>query len=148
MRAKEFVESKEQIKEFAPIVAALGGALARGAASAGSALARGAVAGAEKLGQVAVGQIGKQIGKSIAGNIGTQGTTGTSGSTPTPTNKPTTPPPPINIPTGTKIEPVMSTPGSNPNQLQFKIGDAVFSLDTKDPKNAQVLKQLNQLSPK
>ena len=158
MRAREFVENKEQVKEFAPIVAALGGALARGAATAGSALARRAVTGAEKIGQTVAGALGSaakgavqgvatQLGKNIGGSVaGSTGTTGTSGSTATPTdNKPTSPQPPANIPTGTKIEPVVS---QDPNKMGFKIGDAVFSLDTKDPKNAQVLTQLNQLAPK
>jgi hypothetical protein len=139
MRAREFVESREQVQELAPIVAALGGALARGAATAGSALAKGAVNMAGKVAQGAATQLGKQA----------IGTVGTSGSTATPAaDKLATPKPPTNIPTGTKIEPVVSTPGSDPDQLQFKIGDAVFSLDTKDPKNAQVLTQLNQLAPK
>lgn len=147
MRAREFVS------EVAPFMAALGGALTRGAAAAGTALARGAVAGTEKLGQNlvkgAATQVGKQLGGAIAGTVGTQGTTGTAGSTATPQkDTPIAPPVPTNIPTGTKIEPVMSKPGSNPNELQVKIGDAVFSLDTKDPKNAQALTQLNQLAPK
>jgi hypothetical protein len=150
MRAREFVESREQVKEFAPIVAALGGALARGAATAGTALAKGAVGAAGKLGQAASSAVGK-VAQGAATQIGKQlvGTVGTSGSTTTPaTDQPVAPKPPTNIPTGTKIEPVVSTPGSDPDQLQFKIGDAVFSLDTKDPKNAQVLTQLNQLAPK
>jgi len=150
MRAREFVESREQVKEFAPIVAALGGALARGAATAGTALAKGAVGAAGKLGQAASSAVGK-VAQGAATQIGKQlvGTMGTSGSTTTPaTDQPVAPKPPTNIPTGTKIEPVVSTPGSDPDQLQFKIGDAVFSLDTKDPKNAQVLTQLNQLAPK
>jgi len=150
MRAREFVESREQIKEFAPIVAALGGALARGAATAGTALAKGAVGAAGKLGQAASTAVGK-VAQGAATQVGKQlvGTVGTSGSTTTPAaDKPVAPKPPTNIPTGTKIEPVAPTPGSNPDQLQFKIGDAVFSLDTKDPKNTQVLTQLNQLAPK
>lgn len=147
MRAKEF------LPEVAPFIAALGGTLARGAAAAGTALARGAVAGTEKLGQNlvkgAATQVGKQLGGAVAGTVGTQGTSGTTGPTATPDpNKPIAPPVPTNIPTGTKIEPVMPKPGSNPNELQVKIGDAVFSLDTKDPKNAQALTQLNQLAPK
>lgn len=150
MRAREFVESREQVKEFAPIVAALGGALARGAATAGTALAKGAVGAAGKLGQAASTAVGK-VAQGAATQIGKQlvGTVGTSGSTTTPaTGQPVAPKPPTNIPTGTKIEPVAPTPGSDADQLQFKIGDAVFSLDTKDPKNAQVLTQLNQLAPK
>ena len=161
MRAREFVESREQVKEFAPIVAALGGALARGAATAGTALAKGAVGAAGKLGQAAstaVGKLGQtastavgKVAQGAATQLGKQlvGTVGTSGSTTTPAaDKPVAPKPPTNIPTGTKIEPVAPTPGSNPDQLKFKIGDAVFSLDTKDPKNTQVLTQLNQLAPK
>lgn len=150
MRAREFVESREQVKEFAPIVAALGGALARGAATAGTALAKGAVGAAGKLGQAASTAVGK-VAQGAATQVGKQlvGTIGTSGSTTTPTaDKPVAPKPPTNIPTGTKIEPVAPTPGGDADQLQFKIGDAVFSLDTKDPKNAQVLTQLNQLAPK
>lgn len=150
MRAREFVESREQVKELAPIVAALGGALARGAATAGTALAKGAVGAAGKLGQAASTAVGK-VAQGAATQIGKQlvGTMGTSGSTTTPaTDQPVAPKPPTNIPTGTKIEPVAPTPGGDADQLQFKIGDAVFSLDTKDPKNAQVLTQLNQLAPK
>jgi hypothetical protein len=150
MRAREFVESREQVKEFAPIVAALGGALARGAATAGTALAKGAVGAAGKLGQAASTAVGK-VAQGAATQIGKQlvGTMGTSGSTTTPAaDQPVAPKPPTNIPTGTKIEPVAPTPGGDADQLQFKIGDAVFSLDTKDPKNAQVLTQLNQLAPK
>jgi hypothetical protein len=150
MRAKEFVESREQVQELAPIVAALGGALARGAATAGSALVKGTVGAAGKIGQGAANMAGKvaqgaatQLGKQLVGTVGTTGSTATPAA-----DKPVTPKPPTNIPTGTKIEPVVPTPGSNPNELQFKIGDAVFSLDTKDPKNAQVLTQLNQLAPK
>ena len=145
MRAREFVS------EVAPFIAALGGALTRSAAAAGTALARGAVVGSEKIGQNLVKGAATQVGKQIggAGAVGTQGTTGTAGTTSTPNkNEPVAPPIPTNIPTGTKIEPVMPAPGSNPNELQVKIGDAVFSMDTKDPKNAQALTQLNQLSPK
>jgi hypothetical protein len=158
MRAREFVESKQQVQEFAPIVAALGGALARGATTAGGALVKGAVGAAGKIGlgaMTAAGKIGQgavnaagKVAQGAATQIGKQpvGTVGTSGSTTTPTdNKPTSPQPPANIPTGTKIEPVVS---QDPNKMGFKIGDAVFSLDTKDPKNAQVLTQLNQLAPK
>ena len=158
MRAREFVESKQQVQEFAPIVAALGGALARGAATAGGALVKGAVGAAGKIGLGAMAAAGKvaqgavnaagKVAQGAATQIGKQpvGTVGTSGSTTTPaSDKPVTPKPPPNIPTGTKIEPVVS---QDPNKMGFKIGDAVFSLDTKDPKNAQVLTQLNQLAPK
>lgn len=146
MRAKEF------LPEVAPFIAALGSTLTRGAQAATTALAKGAVS---TLGQAAkgaatqVGNIAAQAGKQVTGTVGAQGTAGTTGPTTTPDpNKPIAPPVPTNIPTGTKIEPVMSKPGSDPNELQVKIGDAVFSLDTKDPKNAQALTQLNQLAPK
>lgn len=146
MRAKEF------LPEVAPFIAALGSTLTRGAQAATTALAKGAVG---TLGQAAkgaatqVGNVAAQAGKQITGTVGAQGTAGTTGATAAPDpNAPIAPPVPTNIPTGTKIEPVMPKPGSNPNELQVKIGDAVFSLDTKDPKNAQALTQLNQLAPK
>jgi hypothetical protein len=141
MRAKEFVH--KPVKEFAPFLAALGGALARGtmaagsalgrgAAAAGGALARGAASAASGIANTAKDTIG-------AATSGTQGTTGTSGSSPTTT---TTVPPPVTIPTNTKIEPSVS---KDPNKLKLKIGDVEFDLDLKNPKVQQQLQQLGKL---
>lgn len=131
MKAREFINEKK-VSEVAPFLAALGGALARGAASVGSNLAKGA---AGKAVQGAT-QLGKQAATSAIGTIGSSGTT----TAPTQQKPPTTTPP-VGIPANTKIEQI---PGSSPNNLKFKIGDAVFSLDPKDPKNAQALQQLGQ----
>lgn len=143
MRAREFVS------EVAPFIAALGSTLTRGAQAAQTALSKGAVGQAVKGAATQVGNVATQAGQQATTTVGAQGTSGTTGATATPDPKqPIAPPVPTNIPTGTKIEPVMPKPGSNPDELQVKIGDAVFSLDTKDPKNSQALTQLNQLAPK
>jgi hypothetical protein len=157
MRAREFTESKQQVDEFAPFLAALGGALARGATAAGTALARGAVAagskiaqGATQLGTKAVqgaGQVAKTAATSAASaagtTIGTVAANKLTGQSSQQTQQP--PQAPAVLPPNTKIEPVIS---NDPNKMGFKIGDANFSLDTKDPKNAQVLQQLSKLAPK
>lgn len=79
------------------------------------------------------------------GTIGSQGSSNVS--TPQTNKQQTTPTiqKPINIPTGTRIEPVVST---NPNILKFKMDNAVFSLDTKDPQNTQLLQQLQSMGVK
>lgn len=151
MRAQEFIKEHEsqQIDEIAPFVAALGGALARGAAAAGTALARGAVslggtalrAGSSALktaGQTALSTAARTAGTQIGTNIANK-LTGQGSST---SNKP----PPVTLPSGTKIEPMPPNP-SKPNELQFKVGDGVFTLDTKKPENANLLRQLGQLTP-
>lgn len=140
MRAREFVS------EVAPFIAALGSTLTRGAQAAQTALSKGAVGQVAKGAATQVGNVAAQAGQQATTTVGAQGTSGTTGTTPVP--DPIAPPVPTNIPTGTKIEPVMPRPGSNPDELQVKIGDAVFSMDTKDPKNSQALTQLNQLAPK
>lgn len=150
MRAREFTESKQQVDEIAPFLAALGGALARGATAAGSALARGAVAAGSKIAQ-GVGQVAKTAATSAASAAGTAaGTTiGTvaanklTGQTGQQPQKP--PQAPATLPPNTKIEPAIS---KDPNKMGFKIGDATFSLDMKDPNNAQVIQQLSKLAPK
>jgi hypothetical protein len=141
MRAKEFITDNrhKQVDEFAPVVAALGGAIARGA----SALATGAANVGSKVIQGATAA-GKAIGKDIVGGIEnvakqTVGSVGTSGSTATPQAGGASTP--INMPPNTKIEP---TPSSDPNQLKFNIGGANFTLDTTDPKNNQTIQQLKQ----
>lgn len=157
MRAREFTESRKQVDEIAPFLAALGGALARGATAAGSALARGAVAagskiaqGATQLGAKAVqgaGQLASTAATTAAQTAGT--TIGTvaanklTGQTGQQTQQ--APQAPAVLPPNTKIEPVIS---KDTNKMGFKIGDATFSLDMKDPKNAQVLQQLSNLAPK
>ena len=157
MRAREFTESKQQVDEFAPFLAALGGALARGATAAGTALARGAVAagskiaqGATQLGTKAVqgaGQVAKTAATSAASAAGTTIGTAAANKLTGQSSQQTQQPPqaPAVLPPNTKIEPVIS---NDPNKMGFKIGDANFSLDTKDPKNAQVLQQLSKLAPK
>lgn len=154
MRAREFTESKQQVDEFAPFLAALGGALAKGATAAGTALARGAVAAGSKVAQGAtqlgtkaiqgVGQVAKTAattaGQAAGTTIGTSAANKLSGQQ---TQQP--PQAPTVLPPNTKIEPIIS---NNPNEMGFKIGDANFSLDTKDPKNAQMLQQLGKLMPK
>lgn len=79
------------------------------------------------------------------GTIGSQGSSNVSNQQ---TNQQQTTPKiqkPINIPTGTRIEPVVST---SPNILKFKMDNAVFSLDTKDPQNNQLLQQLQAMGIK
>lgn len=134
MKAREFINEK-QVSEIAPFLAALGGAMARGAASVGSNLVKGAAGAAGKAVQGA-SQLGKQVATSAVGTIGSSGTT----TAPT-QQKSSTPTPPVGIPANTKIEQI---PGSGPNNLKFKIGNAIFSLDPKDPNNAQALQQLGQ----
>lgn len=91
--------------------------------------------------------LGKQ--QASSGTIGTQGssTISTQQTTQQTTQQqvPPTIQKPINIPTGTKIEPVVST---DPNILKFKMDNAVFSLDTKDPQNTQLLQQLQSMGVK
>lgn len=156
MRAREFIENKQQVDEVAPFLAALGGALARGAMSAGTALARGTMAagskiaqGATQLGTKAVqgaGQVAKTAAQAAGSAAGTtigsvaNKLTGQSGQQ---TQQP--PQAPAVLPPNTKIEPTIS---NDPNKMGFKIGDATFSLDTKDPKNAQMLQQLGKIMPK
>lgn len=145
MRSREFItEKSQQVDEIAPFVAALGGALARGAASVGSSLAKRAVQGAasaagnvaKSAGTQAVAAIGnKLIGNKLTGQSNTPAaSTGTQQ--------------PINIPPGTKIEPIAPGAGSNPNQFKVKIGGAELTLDLKNPNNNQILQQLNQLKPR
>jgi hypothetical protein len=153
MRAKEFIKDDyQQVDELAPVVAALGGAIARGAAAAGGALARGAATAGSKIAQGAstagskiaqgasnlgskfvqgANNVGKQIGKDL---IGSSGTTGSS-------SAPATTASPVNVPANTKIEPM---PSNDPKKLQFNIGGATFTLDTTDPKNNQTVQQLQQ----
>ena len=157
MRAREFTESKQQVDEFAPFLAALGGALAKGATAAGTALARGAVAAGSKVAQGAtqlgtkaiqgVGQVAKTAattaGQAAGTTIGTSAANKLTGQSGQQTQQP--PQAPAVLPPNTKIEPTIS---NDPNKMGFKIGDANFSLDTKDPKNAQMLQQLGKLMPK
>ena len=131
MKAREFINEK-QVSEIAPFLAALGGAMARGAASVSSNLVKGAAGKAVQ----GAAQLGKQVATSAVGTIGSSGTT----TAPT-QQKSSTPTPPVGIPANTKIEQI---PGSGPNNLKFKIGNAIFSLDPKDPNNAQALQQLGQ----
>lgn len=81
------------------------------------------------------------------GTVGTQGSSSISKPATEPDQEKSTPTiqKPINIPTGTRIEPVVST---NPNILKFKMDNAVFSLDTKDPQNTQLLQQLQSMGVK
>lgn len=83
---------------------------------------------------------------SPTGTMGTQGSSTVSKPVST-QEKPKTPvvQPPLNVPTGTRIEPVVST---KPNILKFKMDDAVFSLDTKDPQNTQLLQKLQAMGVK
>lgn len=80
-----------------------------------------------------------------SGTVGSQGSSNVS--TQQPSQEKTTPAiqKPINIPTGTRIDPVVST---DPNVLKFKMDNAVFSLDTKDPQNNQLLQQLRSMGIK
>jgi hypothetical protein len=157
MRAKEFIKDDyQQVDELAPVVAALGGAIARGAAAAGGALARGAATAGSKIAQGAstagskiaqgasnlgskfvqgANNVGKQIGKDLIGPAGTTGTTGSSSAPAAATASP------VNVPSNTKIEPI---PSNDPKKLQFNIGGATFTLDTTDPKNNQTVQQLKQ----
>jgi|688.fasta_scaffold620043_2 hypothetical protein len=52
---------------------------------------------------------------------------------------------PVSVPANTKIEPMVST---NPNLLKFKMDNAVFSLDVKDPQNTQLLQRLSSMGIK
>jgi hypothetical protein len=76
--------------------------------------------------------------------MGTSGTQGTS-TVSKPQQNTTNIQKPINIPTGTRIDPVVS---KDPNVLKFKMDNAVFSLDTKDPQNSQMLQQLQSMGIK
>lgn len=70
MRAHEFIpEAKdEELDEFLPVIGAVGGALARGAAAAGSAIGRGAAAVGRGVvqGAKAVGSGAAAVGSGIA----------------------------------------------------------------------------------
>lgn len=163
MRAKEFI-LHQKVDEVAPFVAALGGALARGAVTAGSALARGAGNLLAKGGQAAakgVSSIGSKIGQNVAqgisstaSQIGKQAISSVGsniiksiGSTTTPTTQSQQKPQPAGpttIPSGTKIEVV---PSKDPNKLSIRIDGANVDLDMNKPENKQLLQQLGQLKP-
>ena len=170
MRAREFItdHKAEKLDEFLPLIAAAGGALARGAVAGGTALARGAAtAGGAALrgaanigGKIAqgVGQAGtkiaqgaQQVGTKVAQGAQTAvkqmatGTAGSSGSSTASTPpQSAAKPAPVSIPQGVSIEPAPAAPGDNPNEIKFNMGGATFTLDTKDPKNAQAVQQLKQ----
>lgn len=168
MRAKEFIV-QQKVDEVAPFVAALGGALARGAATAGSALARGAGNLLAKGGQAAakgISSLGSKIGQSAAdvGGKVAQGISTTAsqigkqainsvgsniirsiGSSSSPTAQPqqkSQPVGPTTIPSGTKIEVV---PSKDPNKISIKIDGASVDLDMNKPENKQLIQQLGQL---
>jgi hypothetical protein len=77
MRAKEFIKKEDnQLSEIAPIIGALGSAVARGAMSAGNILAKGVgqigstlAQGAAQLGKQAVGSAANAIGTSVANKL-------------------------------------------------------------------------------
>jgi len=181
MRAREFItdHKAEKLDEFLPLIAAAGGALARGAVAGGASLARGAATagsaairgaaniggkiaqGAQQVGtKIAQGaqQVGtkiaqgaQQVGSKVAQGAQTAakqmatGTTGSSGSSTASTPPQTSAKPgPVSIPQGVSIEPAPAAPGDNPNEIKFNMGGATFTLDTKDPKNAQAVQQLQQ----
>ena len=80
---KEWTEFKKQeLNEFLPALAAVGGALARGASAVGGALARGVASTVKTVGQTAAQSAGSAIGQSIADKV--------TGQTTTPTTTPTT----------------------------------------------------------
>ena len=145
MRAKEFIRDRP-VQEIAPFLAALGGALARGAVTAGGALARGTAAAGGALARGAAtagGALARgaaSMAKGAVDNITPTVSTGSSGTTTSsqPTNKVQ---PPVTVPGNTKIEPVVS---KDPNKLKMKIGDLEFDLDLKDPKVQQQLQQLGK----
>jgi len=152
MRAREFIteRNQEKLDEFLPLIGALargvGGTLARGAGTALGAAGGLAGGAAQGIGS-AVGGVVKGIGNAIGGisqgiksATGTSGSTGSSAASTTPAKKAD----PVNVPTGVTIEPAPVSPGDNPNELKFNMGGATFSLDTKDPKNAQAVQQLKQ----
>jgi len=82
---KEWTEFKKQeLNEFLPALAAVGGALARGASAVGGALARGVASTVKTVGQTAAQSAGSAIGQSIADKVTGQTTTPTT-TTPTTT---------------------------------------------------------------
>jgi len=75
---KEWTEFKKQeLNEFLPALAAVGGALARGASAVGGALARGVASTVKTVGQTAAQSAGSAIGQSIADKVTGQTTTPT-----------------------------------------------------------------------
>ena len=89
---KEWTEFKKQeLNEFLPALAAVGGALARGASAVGGALARGVASTVKTVGQTAAQSAGSAIGQSIADKVTGQTTTPTT-TTPTTTTPTTTTP--------------------------------------------------------
>lgn len=154
MRAHEFIKDPVVNEAVPAVLGAIGGALARGAAAGAQALGRGiAAAGStavkagtqavKTLGSTATGlakQAGSAAATSLGTNLGANIANKLSGQ-----QQANNPPLPAQIAPGVKVEPVVS---KDPNKLSFKIGDAVFTLDPKDPANAQTMRQLNQLTPK
>jgi len=150
MRAREFI-SEKQVDEIAPIIGALGGALLRGGAALGGAALRGlgAIGGAAargitstaKAATPAVGNIAKQAASTAATSFGTTAGTNLANRL-TGQEKPQAPLKPVELAPGVKVEPVVS---KDPNKLGFKIGGGTFSLDLKDPANAQIIQQLGAL---
>lgn len=98
---------------------------------------------AQKANQSGATQQSNQSGTSQQpmGTYGTQGTSTVS----KPQQNTTNIQKPVNIPAGTRIDPVIS---NDPNVLKFKMDNAVFSLDTKDPQNSQMLQQLQSMGIK
>lgn len=163
MRAKEFIKDK-QVDEVAPFVAALAPALAKAATvggtlarTAGSALVKGAQTVGSQIakgvtnigGKVAQGvstaasQIGKQAIGTIGSNVGQAIGSAINSTMQSQQKQP--PQGPTTIPPGTKIEIV---PSSDPNKIAIQIDGAKVDLDTKDPKNKDVLQKLGQIQPK
>lgn len=163
MRAKEFINEK-QVDEAAPLVLALGSALARAATvggtiarTAGSALVKGAqtvgsqvAKGASNIGgkvaqglSTAASQIGNQAIGTIGSNVGQAIGSAINSTAQSQQKQPQRGP--VTIPPGTKIEIVPST---DPNKIAIQIDGAKVDLDTKDPKNRDVLQKLSQIQPK
>lgn len=141
MRAKEFVVKKDIDEAVPAVLGALGGALLRGAAVGGQALARGAATGVKALGQ-GVKTFAQQTAASAATTAGQNIANKLTGQTTTSSSQPSVPAQPIQIAPGVKMDQTVS---KDPNKLSFKIGDAVFSFDPKDPANNQTMQQLNKI---
>lgn len=83
MRAREFIVKEQRTDEIAPVIGAVGGALARGASAIGSAVKQGAtnlaVAGAKKLAGTKLGQAAIGAVANAAGEAPPQGQSNASG---------------------------------------------------------------------
>lgn len=157
MRAYEFIK-EEKVDEIAPFLAAIGGALARGAtmaggalargaSSLGGALARGAQAGAravvpalKQAGQTALNTAARTVGSTVGTAVGTNISNKITGN-----NQQQTPqrPGPVKVPPGVSMEIV---PSNNANKLKLKLDGTELDLDMTKPANQQAMQKLGAVT--